>query len=165
MALVNTPTGQLKIDYRDASGSKASSILHFPYDTLTSVVVTAADLISAALNALSDAAIDGYSITYVKREDTPATPTAGSRVEEKGNFVWRTDNGRSTRFTIPAIVDSVLNDSGSIDKTDALITALVAAVTDVDLIFASADGSDITALLEAYQSFRRSTKRQLPSDR
>jgi len=165
MALVNTPTGQLKIDYRDASGSKSSTLLHFPYDTLASVVVTAADLISAALNALSDAAIDGYSITYVKREDTPATPTAGSRVEEKGNFVWRTDNGRSTRFTIPAVVDSVLNDSGSIDKTDALIVALVAAVTDVDLIFASADGSDITALLEAYQSFRRSSARQLPSDR
>lgn len=165
MALVNTPTGQLKINYRDASGSPGSTILHFPYATLAAVVVTAADAISAALNALSDAAIDGYSITYTKREDTPATPTAGSRVEEKGNFVWRTDNGRSTRFSIPAIVDSVLNDSGSIDKTDALITALVAAVTDVDLIFASADGSDITALLEAYQSFRRSTKNQLPSDR
>jgi len=165
MALVNLPTGQLKIDYRDASGTKGSSVFHFPYSTLASVVVTVADILSAALNALSDAAIDGYSITYAKTEDTPATPTAGSRVEEKGNFVWRTANGRTTRFTIPAIVDSVLNDSGSIDKTDALITALVAAVTAGDFAFASADGSDITALLQAYQSFRGSTKRQLPTDR
>jgi hypothetical protein len=63
------------------------------------------------------------------------------------------------------VVDSILNPSGSIDKANALVTALVAVVTDVDLIFASADGSDITALLEAYQSFRGSTRKQLPSDR
>ena len=165
MALTNLPTASLKIDYRDASGSAGSTVFHIPYDTLASVAITAADALSAALNALSDAAIDGYSITYAKTEDTPATPTAGSRVEEKGNFIWRTANGRTTRFTIPALVDSVLNPSGSIDKANGLITALVAVVTDVDLVFASADGSDITALLEAYQSFRRSTKKQLPSDR
>jgi hypothetical protein len=165
MALVNLPTAQLKIDYRDASGSKGSTVFHIPYATLASVAITAADALSAALNALSDAAIDGYSLTYAKTEDTPATPTAGSRVEEKGNFIWRTANGRTTRFTVPAIVDTVLNPSGSIDKANALITGLIAVVTDVDLVFASADGSDITALLEAYQSFRHSTAGQLPSDR
>lgn len=165
MALVNLPTGQLKIDYRDASGSKGSTIFHFPYATATAVVITVADVLSAALNALSDAAIDGYSITYTKREDTPATPTAGSRVEEKGNFVYRTSNGRSTRFTIPAIVDSVLNTSGSVNKASALITALTAAIVDGDFAFASADGSDITALLEAYQTFRGTTKEQAPKDR
>jgi len=165
MALVNLPTGQLKIDYRDASGTKGSTVFHFPYGTLAAVVVTVADVLSAALNALTDAAIDGYTITYAKTEDTPATPTAGSRVEEKGNFIWRTANGRTTRFTVPAIVDSVLNPSGSIDKANALVTALVDAVIAGDFAFASADGSDITALLEAYQSFRGSTKQQLPSDR
>jgi hypothetical protein len=165
MALTNLPTASLKIDYRDASGSAGSTTFHIPYDTLASVAITAADAVSAALNALSDAAIDGYSITYAKTEDTPATPTAGSRVEEKGNFIWRTANGRTTRFSVPAVVDSILNPSGSIDKANALVTALVAVVTDVDLIFASADGSDITALLEAYQSFRGSTRKQLPSDR
>lgn len=165
MALVNLPTASLKIDYRDASGSKGSTVFHIPYGTLASVAITAADALSAALNALSDAAIDGYSITYAKTEDTPATPTAGSRVEEKGNFIWRTANGRTTRFSVPAVVDTILNASGSIDKANALVLALVAAVTDVDLVFASADGSDITALLEAYQSFRSSTKGQLPSDR
>lgn len=165
MALVNLPTGQLKIDYRDASGSKGSTIFHFPYATLASVVVTVADILSAALNALTDAAIDGYSITYAKTEDTPATPTAGSRVEEKGNFVWRTADGRATKFTVPAVVDSVLNTSGSINKANALVIALSDAVILGDFAFVGASGSDITALLEAYQSFRGSTKRQLPSDR
>lgn len=165
MALVNAPTGQLKIDYRDASGSRGSTIFHFPYATLTSVVITAADALSAALNALTDAAIDGYTITYTKREDTPETPTAGSRVEEKGNFVFATNNARTSKFSIPAIVDSVLNASGSIDKTDPLVVALVTAVVGGDLVFSAADGSDLTALLRAWQGFRTSSKNQLPSDR
>lgn len=165
MALVNLPTASLKIDYRDASGSKGSTVFHVPFGTAASVVITAADILSASLNALSDAAIDGYSLTYAKTEDTPATPTAGSRVEEKGNFIYRTANGRTTRFSIPAIVDSVLNASGSVNKADALVTALTAAIIGGGFLFQSADGSDITALLEAYQSFRGSTKRQLPSDR
>jgi len=165
MALANLPTASLKIDYTDASGSKGSTVFHVPYATAASVVITAADVLSAALNALTDAAVDGYSLTYAKTEDTPATPTAGSRVEEKGNFVYRTANGRTTRFTIPAIVDSVLNPSGSIDKANILVTALTDAIVGGDFIFQSADGSDITALLEAYQSFRRSTKGELPSDR
>jgi len=165
MALTNLPTGQLKIDYTDASGSKGSSIFHFPYATLAAVVITVADVLSAALNALSDCAVDGYSITYAKTEDTPATPTAFSRVENKGQFVWRTANGRTTRFSIPGIVTSVLNTSGSIDRTDALVVALIDAVIAGDFAFASADGSDITALLQAYQRSTGSTKNQLPSDR
>jgi len=165
MALVNLPTASLKIDYTDASGSKGSTIFHVPWATTVALVITAADILSAALNALTDAAVDGYSITYAKTEDTPAAPTAGSRVEEKGNFVFRSADGRTSRFSIPAIVDSVLNDSGSIDKTNILVTALVDAVVGGDLVFAAASGSDLTALLEAYQSFRRSTRNQLPSDR
>jgi hypothetical protein len=155
----------LKIDYRDASGTKGSSIFHFPYATLAAVVVAVADILSAALNALSDAAVDGYTITYAKTEDTPATPTAGSRVENKGQFVYRTANGRTTRFSIPAIVASVLNASGSINKDSLLVTALSDAIIAGDFAFASADGSDITALLQAYQRMSGSTKNQLPSDR
>ena len=165
MALVNLPTAQLKIDYTDASGSKGSSIFHAPFATLASVIVTVADILSAALNALTDCAVDGYSITYAKREDTPATPTAFSRVEDKGNFVFRTADGRTTRFSIPGIVNGVQNEDGSIDKTNALVTALSAAVIAGDFAFQSASGSDITALLQAYQSFRRSTKNELPSVR
>jgi hypothetical protein len=59
----------------------------------------------------------------------------------------------------------VLNASGSVNKANALVIALSDAVIAGDFAFASASGSDLTALLEAYQSFRGSTKRQLPSDR
>jgi hypothetical protein len=165
MALVNLPTATLKIDYRDASGSKGSTIFHAPYGTLASVIFTVADVLTTAINALTDCAVDGYTITYGKTEDTPATPTAGSRVEEKGNFVFRTADGRTSRFSIPAIVDSVLNADGSVDKANVLVTALADAVIAGDFAFQSASGSDITALLEAYQSFRRSTRKELPSVR
>lgn len=165
MALVNLPTGQLKIDYTDASGSKGSTIFHFPYATLTAVVITVADVLSASLNALSDCSVDGYTITYAKTEDAPAVPTAFSRVENKGVFVYRTSNGRVSRFSIPGIVNSVLNQSGSIDRTDPLVVALNDAVLAGDFAFASADGSDLTALIEAYQRFSGSKKGQLPTDR
>lgn len=162
MALINQPAGKLTIHYRDASGSKGSTDFHFPYATLASVVFTAADLLSAALNALTDAAIDGYSISYTKREDTPAVPTANSRVENKGKFIFGTDNARTSLFTIPAILAGVVNPKGDIDLTDALIVALVDAVVGGDLVFCSADGSDLTAIIEAYQIFTGTTKNQRP---
>jgi len=162
MALVNQPAGKLTIHYRDASGSKGSTDFHFPYATLTSVVVTAADLLSAALNAVSDCAIDGYTISYTKTEDTPAAPAAGSRVEEKGKFIYRTANARTSLFTIPAIVDTVLEQNGAVDLGNALIIALNSAVVGGDLVFCAADGSDLTAILDAYQVFTRTTRNQRP---
>jgi hypothetical protein len=162
MALVNQPAGKLTIKYRDASGSKGSTDFHFPYATLASVVFTAADILSAALNAITGCAIDGYSISYTKREDTPAVPDAFSRVEDKGKFVFGTDNARTSLFTIPGILNDVLLPNGSIDQSDILITALVDAVVGGDLVFCSADGSDLTALVDAYQTFTGTTKAQRP---
>ncbi len=165
MALVNLPTAQLKFVFRDASGSKSTTLVHVPYATLAAAAITAADAIVAAMALLSGATALGYSLTYVKTDDAPAAAAAGSRVEDKGEFVWRTANGRSTRFSIPAVLDSILNVDGSVDRTNLDVIGLVTVVTDVGSIFAAADGSDITALLEAYQRFNSSSKRQLPSNR
>lgn len=165
MALVNLPAAQIRFELRDASGSQGAMIVHVPYGTLAAAAVTAADAISAAFSALSDAVVVGYSLTYSKFDDAPGTPVAGSRVEEKGRFVWRQANARLTSFNIPAIKDSLLTPSGKIDQTDALVIALDAVVTGVGAIFCGADGSDITSLFEAYQRFNASTKRQLPGDR
>lgn len=162
MALVNQPAGKLTIHYRDESRSKGSTEFHFPYATLTSVVVTAADILSAALNAITGCAIDGYTISYTKSEDTPAVPSVGSRVEDKGKFIFRTDNARTSLFSVPGIEQGVLLPNGQIDQTDLLITALVDAVVGGDLVFCSADGSDLTALLDAYQTFTGTTKNQKP---
>ncbi len=162
MALVNQPAGKLTIHYRDESKSKGSTDFHFPYTTLTSVVITAADLLSAALNAITGCAIDGYTISYTKTEDTPEAPSAGSRVEDKGKFIYRTSNARTSLFSVPGIANAVLLPNGDVDLSDALIIALNTAVVGGDLVFCSADGSDLTALLDAYQTFTGTTKNQRP---
>lgn len=162
MALINQPTGTLSIKYRDETGSKGSTEFHYPYDTLASVVETAADVLSAALNALTGCAIDGYTYSYTKFEDTPETPADGARIENKGKFIYRTSNARSSLFSIPGIIESVLLPNGAINQANLLVVALNTAVVGGDLVFASADGSDLTALLDAYQIFTGTTKNQRP---
>lgn len=165
MAFVNAPTARLDFTFRDASGSLGKSAIHVPYDTTVDAALLAGAAFRTAMLPLSDATVISQSLTYSFFDDAPPAANAGSRVEEKGQFIWRTNNGRTTGFTIPAIKDSVLTTSGAIDRTNLLVIALVNAVVAVDSIFAGADGSDITSLLKAYQRFRASTRATLPSDR
>ena len=118
MAFINTPAATLSFTFRDASGSQATMQINVPYGTLAAAAITAADAIRTAMLALSDATVVAQSLTYSYFDDAPAAANAGSRIEEKGQFIWRTANARTTGFTIPAIKDSVLNTSGSIDRTD-----------------------------------------------
>ena len=165
MALTNLPTAQLSFALRDASGSIGHMDVHVPYATLAAAAITAADAIAAAVTLITGCEVLGYKLTYAKAETAPAGASAGSRVEDKGVFTWRTADGRTTTFTVPGILDSVLNVDGSIDRSNVDIIALDAVVTAVGSIFAGASGSDITSLFAAYQRFRSSTKNQLPSAR
>lgn len=165
MAFTNTPTATLTFIFKDASGSLGRCSINVPYNTLASAAILAGDAFRAAMLPLSDATVIGQTLTYSYFDDAPPAANAGSRVEEKGQFIWRTANGRSTGFTIPAVKDSILTSSGAIDRSNLLVQALVTAVTGLDTIFAGADGSDITSLLSAYQRFNRSTRNTLPSDR
>lgn len=165
MALTNVPTAALKINYKDASGSTGHTLIHVPFDTLAAAALAAGEAIAATIVAITGCSVTGFDLTYGFVEDAPATPDAGSRVENKGVFTWLCDNGLKSTFTVPGIIDSVLNVDGSIDRTDALIIALVAVVEDVGAIFASVSGADIVTLASAYQRFNGSTKRQLPSNR
>lgn len=162
MALVNLPTAQLTLRQRDASGSVAHYIIHVPYATLAAVAITAADALVAAVSLITGTVNLGYELTYSKRQDTPGTPTAGSRVEDKGVFNWLTANGRTTQFSIPGISDAVLLPDGRVDPSNVDIIAFVDAVVGVGAVFAGADGSDITALNYARQMFRRTGKTQAP---
>lgn len=164
MAIVAAPTASLDFTWRDASGSLGHTLVHIPDATLAAVALTAASALGALFAAMSDAVLLGYKLTYNRVENAPGSPVAGSRVEEKGNFIWTTADGRSTRFSIPAIKDTQLNTSGSVNRSAVATAALITAVVDVDAIFAGASGSDITAIFKAYQSFRSSTRHELPTD-
>jgi hypothetical protein len=164
MAIVAAPTASLDFSFKDASGNIGHTLIHVPDGTLAAVALTAAAALGALLAAMTDCTLLGYSLRYTRVENAPASPTAGSRVEEKGKFIWQTADGRTTNFTIPAIKDTQLNASGSVNRSAVATAALIAAVEDVDAIFAGASGSDITALSRAYQAFRASTSEQLPRD-
>lgn len=165
MAFANKPAADLTYTFKDASGSIGKTVISIPFATSTTAALAASDVLRPLVDALSGCSIIGQSLTYSYADDAPAAPDAGSRVEDKGVFVWRLANARTARFEIPGIKDSTLNLSGSINRSDVGVAALVTAVTAVDAIFCGADGSDIRSLLEAYQRFRRSGKRQLPTDR
>lgn len=165
MAFVSRPTASLSYTLQDASGSKSQININIPGGTLINVAFAAADALRPLIAALTDCAVIAQNITYSQADDAPAAAVAGSRVEEKGTFVWRTANARTTQITIPAIKDSLLLQSGAVDRDNLAVAAFVAGVTGADTIFAGADGSDIRSLAAAYQRFRSSTKNQLPRDR
>lgn len=164
MAFVNQPAAVLSFTWRDASGSIGRTDISVPFGTSTTAALAAADVLRPLLAALSDAVIIGQSLSYNYAENAPGNPVAGSRVEEKGFFSWRTANARATSFTVPAIKDSTLTTSGAINRADVGVAALIAGVTAIDSIFCGPDGSDITSLLKAYQRFNKSRPNQLPAD-
>lgn len=165
MALVNKPSASLKISYRDASGSNGSTLIHVPFGTSTTVALAAGVAIADTLPALTGCAVTGFGLTYDYVEDAPATPTAGSRVEDKGIFVWLCANGLTSAFSIPGILDTVLLPDGRVDPANADVVIMQAVVEDVGAVFCSISGSDIVTLAEAYQRFSRTTKRQAPPKR
>jgi hypothetical protein len=165
MAFVNRPTAELSYTFLDGSGNKSQVKFNVPFATLAAAALAAADTLMAALGALSDCVIVSRSLTYSQVDNAPALPELSSRIEEKGTFIFNLANGLKTRFEVPAIKDTLLTASGAIDRSTVTVGAFVTAVTAVDAIFAGADGSDITSLDSAYQKFRRSTRRMLPTDR
>jgi len=165
MALVNKPTATLKIEFRDASGSNSSTIIHVPFSTLAAAALAAGVALADTLPAISGCVVTGFSLTYDYVQDAPGSPTAGSRVEDKGVFQWICANGLTSTFTVPGIDDAVLLPDGRVDQTNAEIILMVAVVEAVDAIFSSISGSDIVSLSEAYQRFSRTSKRQAPPKR
>jgi len=165
MAFASKPTGDLTYDLVDSSGSHAKMQLHFPVATLVAAVFTAADALTPLIQAITGCTVLSFSATYASADSAPAAPLAGSRIEDKGRFIFRLANTLTTKLEVPGILDTTLLASGAIDVENADVTAFLAAVIDSPSIFKGVDASDITAIKSAYQAFRRSTKNMLPSGR
>ncbi len=165
MAMASLPSAVLSFGLEDASGSPSKIQFHVPFATLASVVTTAAALIQPLLEAVTDCAVVSQTLTYAYHDSLHATPVAGSRVENKGVVIMRAANGRPSRVAIPGIKETLLNTSGSIDRTNSDFVDLFEAILGTGTVFCGADGSDIVAIDKAYQAFRRSTKGSLPTDR
>jgi hypothetical protein len=162
MAFVDTAPS-ITFQFVDETGSVGTASYNIDPDTTVADARTAAAGLLVQLKANSDCEVNGYVITFPTIDTAPETPAAGSRVERKGNFTWRTAAGKTARTTIPGIKDAAVLASGRIDEDQADVAAYVGALDGTP--WTDSNGSGLSALSEAYETFRSTTKRQLPSDR
>jgi len=112
-----------KLTLRDAYNRYGSKSFQ---GNATTVVGAQADALALAadLDAVSLAATVK---TRVAVDDLiSGVPQAGANIDAGGTLHCRLDNGKLYGLKIPAINPSVVNADGSIDITDALVTAFVA---------------------------------------
>lgn len=165
MAWHEKPTASLTYVLKDETGSTSTFSVDVPQTTAMDVAMTAAGVLRPLVEAVTDCAVLSYSLTYSSQDDAPAAPAAGSRVERKGKFVFRTSAGKTVAYQVPGIKDSVVLSTGRIDEDIAEVNAFVTAITAIDAIFTDSNGANIATLKEAYERFSRTTRKQLPSQR
>jgi hypothetical protein len=165
MAFVEKPTATLTYVMLDESGSRATCSFDVPETTLADAAITAAGVLRPLIEALTDCAVVSYSLTYSSADDAPAAPAAGSRVERKGVFTFRTAAGKTAIYQIPGIADSVVEASGRIDDDNVAVAAFIAAVTAIDAVFCDSNGQDLRSLKSAYERYRSTSRQQLPANR
>jgi len=144
MAVVARETWRISSSWRDDDGAVSRyeqnvvepGVLDVGYPV---IALYAAELIEAA-QALSDAALLGYSISKDFYESDPVETIgeAGSDVEDKGVFLMSTNTGFKGSVSIPSILESKLVATGvetgiAIDMADADVLAFMTLLTtDVD---------------------------------
>lgn len=165
MAFVERPTASLTYILQDETGSKAPFSLDVPQGTLADAAITAAGLLRPLIEAVTDCAVLSYSLTYSSFDDAPPPATPGSRVERKGVFTFRTAAGKTVTYQLPGIIDSAVLQSGRIDDDNLAIAAFTTAIIEVGAIFCDSNGVDLSSLKEAYERYRRTTRKMLPSER
>jgi hypothetical protein len=164
MALTLAPAAAVKFVLVDETGSQGFCVFHLPSGTLIATAIGFVDTLAANIAALSGCMVLSYSISYSKEENAPGGPAAGARVEHKGRFIWQLANGLNSRTEIPGIDPAVVLTDGAIDMANSDVTNFVNDIV-TGTVFCGADGSDVTAIDAAYEAFRRSTRRQLPTRR
>lgn len=163
MAFSNRPTALLVYDLVDETGSRSKAEFHVPFATLAAVALAAADTMAGFIAALTGCTVTGYGLTYGVTDPTFAAPAAGSRIEHKGRWIFGLANGLTSRVEIPGLLDTVVLGDGAIDQANVDVLAFQGAVVGVGAVFAGIDGSDIVSTNAAYEAFRRSTRKMLPS--
>lgn len=162
MAWATLPAMTVTFSYIDASGSPGKTVAHLPSTTTLADAETAAAGLVADLLATSDAQIIAYSVNWGVRNTTPAAPAAGSRVENKAKFTFRTAAGKTATLSVPAIKAAAVAASGGIISTNTDVAALVTGLTGG--AWCDSNGSSLDALVSDEQVFKATTKNQRTSD-
>lgn len=162
MALVNLAT-RVSFALVDETGSRSSMEVGVGAAATLADIRAAAEELVPLIEAASDCVVEGYSITASTIETAPAAPAAGSRVERKANFTFRTAAGKIARVTLPGIIGAAVLSSGRVDEDNAAVGAVL-----TDLLgepWTDSNGQSLNAVTESYETFRTTTKSQKPSAR
>lgn len=162
MALVNLATS-VTFSFVDESASKSSMQVSAAAGTTLADLRTAANALVPLLEAASDCSCTGYNITATTIETDLPVPAAGSRVERKGNFDFRTAAGKLASVSVPGIIGSAVQAGGRVDEDNAAVAALLVALQATP--WTDSNGSDLGILVNTYESYRKTSRRQLPTGR
>lgn len=165
MPFIERPSAAMTFTLEDATGSKATVSFDIPVTTLADAALTGANAVRALLASITGCAVLSQAVTYSQFDTTPEVPAAGSRVEKKGVFVFRTAAGKTAAYQVPGIESSVVLKGGRIDEDAVAVAAFVNAIIAAGAIFSDSNGVDLVSLSQAYERYRRTTRKMLPSDR
>lgn len=163
MAMTNRPAGDVTWTLLDETGSRSPFSLSFPPNTPVADVRGAAATLRPLIAAITSCVIVAENINYGAFDPAVAAPSQGSRVENKGTFIFSTAVATLARFQLPGISAGALTVEGRIDEDDANVGAFVTAVAGG--VWSDSRGADLIQLVRAYQKFRATTRRMLPSKR
>lgn len=149
----------------DASGSQSSCSFNLPNGTLLDAAQVAAGALRGALEDLTGCTILSQSLTVKQKETQPAAAAAGSRVERKGIFQFITEAGKYVEYSVPGILTTFVLETGRIDEDAAAVATFITTLTATDALFCDSNGVDLDSFVGAWESFRTTTKKQLPANR
>lgn len=162
MAIVQRGALKVSFTYRDETMSLGKGEAYLPVATTLASAQTLAAALVEDIAAATDCVVLGYSITAGYVENAPAAAAAGSRVENKAVFQFRTAAGKISKFTLPGIKPALVNAAGGIISSATAAAAVIADITTS--AWCDSNGSDLTNLYADYQRFSPTSKRQLTTD-
>lgn len=165
MPFVERPSAAMTFTLEDATGSRATVSFDIPVGTAADAALTAANAVRGLLANITGCAIISQAVTYSQFDTTPELPAAGSRVEKKGVFSFRTGAGKTATYQVPGIESALVLKSGRIDEDAVAVAAFVTVITAADAVFSDSNGVDLVSLAAAYERYRRTTRKMLPNDR
>jgi hypothetical protein len=163
MALVPDPVYTVTYTFQDETGSKATTQAYVRQGLVIDDVIFRANALAAALDAVSNAQITGYTISRSWTENAPTGAAINSRVERKGRTIWIADQYK-TRIDIPSVEPLIILNDGALNRNSVQFLALRAVLlTDFVGDFTDSRGVSLDALAAAYESFVRTTPRRQPT--
>jgi len=177
MAWVHSNVAQISYTVQDDDKAKSTmtfyaelpSLSQWTQDALNKVK----ELLWDTISPLVDSALVSANALLPSFDDTFPSPADGSDVEDKGVFLWTTDNNQPGSVALASILESKLVDTGlgkgiQIDFTDVDVIAFVDAMTTgIDLnpfgildvaTFGTSRGEDWETVRDGYKQNRKSQK-------